>query len=175
MSFIETPDGLAYTEAPTPWHLRLCFVGFGALAFLIPYPFLLHADWSSATASTLGAAVGVVAPPVLGLLFIGLGMARPQQLRFNGRRRELERSGRRPWGSRHETLAFDRVERVDVVRQPHREAADDLFEVVLTLSGRRPIRLGAYDGRDEAEHWAGRVRAALGHDRGGRPDHQVAA
>lgn len=161
MTFTESPDGLGYAEPSTPWWLRLLVFFFGGLAFLIPYPFLLHADWTSLTGSTLAAAAGVVLPPLLGLLFIGIGMAKPQQVHFDRQRRELVRSGRRPWGSARETLAFDRVERVEVVRQPYREDPQDLFEIVLTIRRRRPIKLGAYDRRDEAEHWQRRVQAVL--------------
>lgn len=161
MMFIESAEGLVYTEPPTPWRLRLFFFLFGGLAFVIPYPFVRHGDWASITASTLMAGAAVVAPPLLGLLFIAIGMAKPQQVSFDRRRRAILRSGRRPWGSR-ETLSFDRVERVEVVRQPHRETPEDLFEVVLTIRGRRPIKLGAYDRRDAAAHWAGRVQATIG-------------
>ncbi|MDP9765165.1 hypothetical protein [Deinococcus enclensis] len=159
--FIESADALVYSERPTPWRLRLIFIFFGGLAFLIPYPFLLHDNWTSATASTLVATLGVVAPSLLGLLFIGIGMARPRHMTFDQRRRELLYSRRRPWGSAQETLPFHSVERVDVVRQPHRETPEDLFEIVLSFQSRRPIKLGAYDSRNEAEHWAQRVQSAL--------------
>lgn len=160
MKFTPTADGLLYEEQRLAPGLRLLAMGFGAALFLVPYPFLLHARWTPLSASTLLAGACVLLPPLLGLYFIRMGLVMPQRLRFDTRQRQIVRSTPGLFGRRVETLAFDRAERVEVVR--HAGIDDpDVFELVLALRGRRPLKLGVYDSRADAEQWQRRLQELL--------------
>lgn len=154
--FTETPDGLEYREAPPPWRVRLLFLGFGTMAFAIPVPFVLHAQWHVLSWTTLFAALCVVAPVALGLGAIALGLAPAQALRIDRRRGELVRTVQWVWGARRAAFALAEVEGVALHCNRH---GDDgpTYQLVLRLRGRRPWTLGIWDDEAEAAHWRQRV------------------
>lgn len=160
MVFTETAAGIAYTEPRIAPGLRLLIVGVGALMFWIPYPFLLHGTWSTFSTSTVVAAACVVLPPLVGALFIRIGLVRRQQVQFDSRQREIvsRRSGL--WRPRVQKIPFDDVERIKWVRCKGVDDPD-VFEIVIWLRGRPRLRIGAYDTAEEASLWRHRLHTII--------------
>ena len=149
MMFRQSPDGLRYEEPRWPRRARLALVGFGAAFCVVPVPFLLHDAAAFAPAAIAGAA--------LGLIFMAVGRAQPQQLHFDARQRRIVRR----CGLRREVLAFDRVTAIDVLRHTGLDAPD-WFQVALHFHGRRPLHLGIFDTRVAAAQWQQRLQALIG-------------
>ncbi|MFG6414375.1 hypothetical protein ACG02S_10760 [Roseateles sp. DC23W] len=147
--FTQTQEGLLYEEARWPQHKRLALVSFGAAFCLLPTPFL----WHDAAAFALLAVVS----GALGLTFIAIGLVQPQQLRFDARKRRIVRR----CGLRRETLTFDHVTAITVLRHAGLEDPD-WFQVCLHLVGRRPIMLGIFNTHDAAAQWQQRLQALIG-------------
>jgi hypothetical protein len=161
MVFTETPAGLLYTEQGIPLLLRLVAGFFGVLMFAIPYPFLVNASWQDGPLSMLVATLGVLMPLLTGAFFIAIGLVGAQRVEFDtARRRRLLRTARGPLGRRRAVIGFERVDAVELVR--HAGVDDpDVHEIVLRLRGHRPIKLGAYHERAQAEHWQQRLQAMV--------------
>lgn len=153
--FTESATGLVYSERLSPW-ARAVALGAGAALVLVPIAFLHHAAWRGLSWATLG----VVLPCLLGLVFIRLGLAGVHRVAFDTRHRRLVGTRRGPLGVRRFEIGFDGVERFEVVR---REGLDDpaFYEVVMVVTGRRPIRLGTHATREDAEQWQRRLQAQV--------------
>lgn len=150
--------GLRYSERST-WPLRL-FVGFMGMAmFCIPVPFVIHAHRGMPVLHLLLAAVCVVIPVLVGLLFLVGACSRPLQLHFDRARRQMLRTSHWPLGRRNVPIGFDQVTLLDILQ---RESEDGPYYLVrLGLQGERPMHLGSFDHRVDAEYWRDRLRATL--------------
>lgn len=157
--YSETAEsGLRYCESAS-WGLRL-FVGFMGLAmFCIPVPFVIHAHPGMPIQQLLLVAVCVVVPVLVGLLFLAAAISRPRSLRFDPARRQMLRTSHNPLGPRDVTIDFDQVALLDVLQ---RESEDGPYYLVrLGLKGERPMHLGSFEQRADAEYWRSRIDATL--------------
>lgn len=145
----ESSEGLRYEELPWPLRVRLLLIGFGAAFSLVSLLFLWHEP------STFGVVAGLFF--VAGLGLAGLGLVPRQQLHFDRTRRQIVR--RRGWST--EIMEFEQVRGVEVVRHSGMDSPD-VFEVVVRLHAKRPIRLGAFDSHDVAAHWQQRIVGTIG-------------
>lgn len=139
--------------------LRL-FVGFMGLAmFFIPVPFVIHAYPGMPLQHLLLVALCVTVPVLVGLVFLAAAISRPRALRFDRARRQMLHTSRNPLAAREVSIGFDRVVLLDVLA---REAEDGTYYLVrLGLKGERPMHLGSFDQREDAEYWRSRIEAAL--------------
>ena len=157
--YTETAEGhLCYSETST-WGLRL-FVGFIGLAmFCIPVPFVIHAHRDMPVLHLLLAAICVVVPVLMGLFLLSAAFSRPLRLCFDTRRRQMLRTSHWPLGRRDVPIGFDKVTLLDVLQ---RESEDGPYHLVrLGLQGERPMHLGSFDQRADAEYWRSRLQATL--------------
>lgn len=156
--FSESPDGLRYAEhisAP----MRL-FVGIiGLCMFLIPVPFVMHASAQTPWPHLLLAAACVLAACAMGVLFLVIALARVLTLQFDAAGRRVLRTSRWPLGSRHAPIGFDRFAPPDILER----ASEDGPNYVLSLAvhGERPMHLGGFEQREDAERWRRRIAALL--------------
>ncbi len=155
----ESPAGLVYAEQPFSWPLRGFILLLGLGMFVIPVPYVLHASWRAPNLMTLLAVACIVLPSLLGGFFLWVGVAGALRVEVDRASRRLRCSTRGPLGTRHWQIGFDRIERIEVVR---REASDDpaFYLLVLHAAGHRPLQLGVYDTREDAEAWRQRLLAA---------------
>ena len=159
--FSESGDGLHYAEhISVPMRL---FVGAIALGmFLIPVPFVMHATARTPWLHLLLAAASVVAACALGALFLAIALGRVLTLHFDPARRQVRRTSRWPLVGRTVHIAFDRFAPPEVVE---RTSEDGPYHVLrLTVHGERPMHLGGFDRREDAERWRSCIAAlVVGH------------
>lgn len=161
MKFTETEDGLLYAEQGAPMRYRLLFIFFGLAMLVMPYTVLLHVNGTESLGTLLVASLFVVLPTWLGLFFIRVALAMPQEVHFDASRRQIKRRQRRLFGPPQvETLPFHRVQGLEVVRRKAMEDPD-VIELVMNLDGRRPLKLGVYDTAQQAEQWQQRLQALV--------------
>lgn len=154
--FTESPDGLHYAEHITP-ALRL-FVGLIGLAmFAIPVPFVLHAHPGLPGWQLALAAFCVVVPCLIGLLFLSIALGRCLRLHFDPSQQRLWRTSRWPLGQRHAGIDVARLQPSDVLERASEEGPT--YVVRLAVRGERPMHLGGFDRREEAQHWCDRIAA----------------
>jgi hypothetical protein len=156
--FSESPQGLRYDEhISVPMRL---FVGVIALGmFLIPMPFAMHASTQTPWLHLLLATACGLAGIAAGLLFLAIALGRVLTLQFDDAQRRVLRTSRWPLGARHAPIAFDRFAPPDVLER----ASEDGPHYVLRLAvhGERPMHLGGFDHREDAEHWRHRIALLL--------------
>ena len=159
--FSESGDGLHYAEhISVPMRL---FVGAIALGmFLIPVPFVMHATARTPWLHLLLAAACVVAACAMGALFLTIALGRVLTLHFDPAWRQVRRTSRWPLVGRTVHIAFDRFAPPEVVE---RTSEDGPYHVLrLTVHGERPMHLGGFDRREDAERWRSRIAALfVGH------------
>ncbi|KRB37507.1 MULTISPECIES: hypothetical protein [unclassified Acidovorax] len=156
--FSESSNGVRYAEhISVPMRL---FVGLlSAAMFLIPVPFVQHASTATPWPHLLLAAACVLAASAMGLLFMAIAMGRVLTLQFDAARRCMVRTSRWPLGARSTSIAFDQIAPPDIQR---RESEDGPYYVLrLAVQGERPLQLGGFDRREEAEHWCHRIAALV--------------
>lgn len=159
-NFTETPGGLLYRERLSPW-VRVLALVIGVAMFLIPIPFVQHGHWREPSAGTLVAVAGVVFAVLAGVVFVAIALAGVRRIEFDLRQRRLLCTTIGPLGVRRFEAGFDRIERIELVWH---DGLDDpgFYEMAMHLAGRRrPLALGVYDTRDEAETWQRRVLAEV--------------
>lgn len=159
--FTESADGLRYAE-----HMPLgqrVFVGvIGVAMFMIPVPFVVHAHWGLPWLQLLLVAVCVLAPSLLGVFLLGVAGCRPLCLQFGPGDPPLQYTSRWPLGPRRVPMAL--LHHVTLPALLQRASEDGPYYVVrLGLCGKRPLHLGSFDQREDAEHWRSRIAARLPH------------
>lgn len=160
MKVTPTDHGLLFAEEELPLHHRLLILLLGLSMFVMPCAVLLHVNGTESLGTLLVASLFVVLPTCMGLFLVKVGLAMPRQVCFDARRRQIEHRKRGLLGLRVETLSFDRVERVELVRQKMMDDPD-LIGLVMSLHGRQPVKLGFYDSAEQAERWQQRLQALL--------------
>lgn len=156
--FSESSAGLHYAEhISVPMRL---FVGLIGLAmFLIPVPFVMHTTTQTPWPHLLLVAVCVVAACAMGALFLTIALGRVLTVHFDPATRQVRRTSRWPLVGRTVHIAFARIAPPEVVK---RTSEDGPYHVLrLTVHGERPLHLGGFDRREDAERWRSRIAALL--------------
>jgi len=156
--FSESPDGLRYAEhISVPMRL---FVGvIGLSMFLIPVPFVIHASVQTPWPHLLLAAACVLAACALGVLFLVIAFGRVLSLQFDAAGRRVLRTSRWPLGSRNVSIGFDRFAPPDILERASEDGPN--YVLRLAVQGERPMHLGGFDRKEDAERWRGRIAALL--------------
>ena len=154
--FSESVDGLHYAE-----HISVpmrFFVGLiGLCMFMIPVPFVTHATAQTPWPHLVLAAACVLAACAMGALFMAIALGRVLTLHFDPARRQVHRTSRWPLVGRTAHIAFDRFAPPEVVE---RSSEDGPYYVLrLAVPGQRPMHLGGFERRDDAERWCSRIAA----------------
>ena len=156
--FIETENGLHYEEhISVPLRIFVGVMGVGM--FVIPIPFVQHTHWGLPVWQLLLVALCIVAPSLMGLLCLAIALGRCLRLRFDSQRRQMLRTSRWPLAARWAAIDYAKLVSPGILE---RSSEDGPFYVIsLTVHGERPMHLGAFDGREEAERWRQRIAAQL--------------
>ena len=154
--FSEISAGLVYAEHMS-LGMRLFGGCIGAAMFVIPVPFFMHAHSGLPWYQLLLAAVCVVLPSALGLFFLMLALCRPLRLQFDKPRRQVLVTSRWPLGPRDVPVDYRHITALGLLQ---RESEDGPYYVVrLALNGKRPMHLGSFGSREDAEQWVARLEA----------------
>lgn len=159
--FSESPGGMRYAEhISVPMRL---FAGvLGLCMFLIPVPFAVHANAQTPWQHGLLAVVSILAACSLGLLFLTLALGRVLTLEFDGLQRHLLRTSRWPLSRRKAPIAFDRLEPPSILERTSEDGPH--YVLRLAVRGERPMHLGGFDRREDAERWRSRMETLLQSD-----------
>lgn len=154
--FSQTTAGLVYAEH-MPLGMRLFGGCIGVAMFVIPVPFFIHTHIGLPWYQLLLAAICVVLPSLLGLFFLMLALCRPLRLQFDEPRRQLLVTSRWPLGKRDVPVDYQHITMIGLLE---RESEDGPYYVLgLALNEKRPLHLGSFDSREDAEYWLGRLEA----------------
>lgn len=156
--FAESVDGLRYEERITL--LQRILVGLvGAGMFVIPVPYVLHSHLGLPAWQLLLVAFCVVAPSLIGLLFIAIALGRSLHLRFDTRQRLIWRGSRWPFAARWKFISYSHVAPPRVLERPSEDGP--FYVIELKLDGGRAMHLGSFSSQDEAEQWRNRIAVEL--------------
>ena len=158
--FIESDDGGLRYEEKISVALRLFVDLIGAGMFIIPAPFLQHAHLGMSFWQWLLIAPCIVAPSLLGLLFLAIALCRTLRLCFDMDRRQMLRTSRWPLNARWRAVDYALITRPRLLE---RSSEDGPFYVIsLRVRGDRwPMHLSGFESREEAEQWRLRIAAQL--------------
>ena len=158
-AFTENAGVLEYRERRSP--LVRAFIALMGLAmFVIPIPFVQHGRWTTPSFETLIPIAGVVLPVLVGAMCLGIALSRVTLLRFDAAHRLMRHTTQGPLGRHQAEIGYERIERIEVAM---RETMDSppYYRVVLTVAGLRPMELGSFAKRSEAEYWQHRIEAQV--------------
>lgn len=158
--FAEDAGGISYV-APVPIWLRL-LAGFFAIAMLlIPYPFLIYTRWLEPDWTILLSLFAVVFPTFVAGVFGMLALAPARKLRFDAGRRVIIEYLSGPLGRWRREHDFRSVTDASIeMRHPDDDGPYPVLK--LHLTGRRPMEIGAFEARPDAEFWRARILALVG-------------
>jgi hypothetical protein len=159
--FTETPNGLLYAER-TGIAIRLFVAFIGASMFMIPVPYIIHAPWGTWSPTNLLALVCIIAPSLLGAVLLTAAMIGARRITFDTAARTLSTSTGSVIGTWRRLYRFDQIGPVDIV---HHIGGDepDWYQIALPLQGRRPLKLGIFSTRQQAEGMKACIAALLSH------------
>lgn len=154
--FSESADELLYAEH-MPVGMRL-FVGLiGVSMFVIPVPFVMHAHAGMPWYHLLLAAVCTVLPVLLGIFLLCVALCHPLRLQFDKQRCQFLLTSRWPLAKRCVPVDLEDITGIHLLQ---RESEDGPYYVIgFAMNGKRPLHLGSFDGRKDAEYWLGRLEA----------------
>lgn len=157
--FMQTPNGLVYTERTGP-AIRLFVAFIGASMFVIPVPFIIHAPWGTWAPINLLALVFIIAPSLLGAFFLTIAMIGARRITFDTATRTLSTSTGSVTGTWRRLYRFDQIGPIEIV---HHIGGDepDWYQIALPLEGRRPLKLGIFSTRQQAEAMRERVAGLI--------------
>lgn len=159
-SFIESLEGLRYEERISiPLRFFVGFIGMGM--FVIPVPFLLNIHLGLPTWQLLLAALCVLAPSFVGVLFLCIALGRCLHLYFDTPRRIMLRGSRWPLGSRWTVISYVDVDSPSLQKRSSEDGP--YYIILLGIRGERAMQLGSFSSRDEAEQWRNRIAVQFNH------------
>lgn len=158
--FIESLEGLRYEERISfPQRIFVAFIGLGM--FVIPVPFLLNIHLGLPSWQLLLAALCVLAPSLVGVLFLCIALGRCLHLHFDNTRRIMRRGSRWPFGSRWKVISYEDVDPPSLLQ--HSSEDGPYYVILLRIRGERAMQLGSFSSRDEAEQWRNRIAVQFNH------------
>ncbi|WP_018631487.1 hypothetical protein [Neomegalonema perideroedes] len=163
-------DGAAilYREAAPSWRLRSLFVLMGlTLAIMIPGPVWMQVDrgeiWSSLAALTpfafLMLTIFTLLPPLVGGLFVMIGLASVAELRLDPASGEAERILRGPVIRKRERFPLSGIGAPELAVRHHDDGPS--FFLRLPLAEGRSTEIDGFRDKAEAELWRGRILKLL--------------
>ena len=158
--FTQDEGGITY-QARVPLALRLVALFFALVALSVTIPFAAYTNWSAADWTVLVGIFGIVFPLFVAALFTMMGLAPGQRLRFDAARRMVTENLSGPLGRRQREFAFTAIGNAAVaMREP--EDGKPYPVLMLGVAGRRPMEIGTFDDRAEAEFWRDRILTLVG-------------
>lgn len=151
---------ITFRQKQPPLLLRLfaIFLGLG-ISTVIPAPFIIHADWGNWSPSLLLALLCIVIPPVIGCLFIVIGLVSATALRIDAATGEVTRTMRGPILRRNERYPLASIAPPELVM---RDSEDGPYPILRLRLPQWPlVEMCDFANRAEAEHWQNRITRML--------------
>ncbi|MFC4254157.1 hypothetical protein GRI97_01890 [Altererythrobacter xixiisoli] len=156
----EDRHSIIVLQKPLPLMLRIfaVFLGLG-IATVIPAPFIIHADWSQWSPTLLVVVLCIAVPPVIGCVFILIGLSSATELRIDAERREITRIMRGPVYRRRDCYPFAGMQPPELIM---RDSEDGPYPILRWRLPQWPVaEMCDFAHREEAEYWQGRIGQML--------------
>ncbi len=156
----EEQHAILFRQKSPPLALRLFAIVLGlGIATVIPAPFIIHADWSQWSATLLLVLACIIIPPVIGGVFIIIGLVSATDLRIDAARGEVTRIMRGPILRRHECYPFTAIAPPELTM---RDSEDGPYPILKLRLPRWPVvEMCDFAHRAEAEYWQDRITQML--------------